>query len=445
MRTPRLSLAFLVFALGALTWSSASRLAAHEIPNDVTIRMFFKPEGRRLRVLVRAPLEAMNDIDWKYRGPGGLLDLTRIASHLEHAATLWLADNIRVREDDAWLAAPRIAALRASLPSDQAFQSYEQALALVLGPPLPPDADVYKNVGMLDVLFEYAITSERSSFSVHPRLARLGLQTLTILRAPLADGVTREFDLHGDPGLVRLDPRWYHAAQRFTWQGFSHILNGFDHVLFLFCLVLPLRRVRTLVLVATAFTVAHSITLVAAAYQLTPSALWFPPLVEALVATSILYMALENLVGPRLDRRWLVAFGFGLVHGFSFSLALRDSLQFGGSHLLTSLLAFNLGLEIGQILLLIVMVSVLRLGFTLLVAERMGTIVISMLIAHTAWHWVMAGYGRLFLFRFGLPVVDAAFLAATLRWLMLLVIAAGAGWAISTAVGRTSPRQRAQD
>src|SRR5439155_7145698 len=83
-------------------------------------------------------------------------------------------------------------------------------------------------------------------------------------------------------------------------------------------------------------TVAHSVTLIASAYNLGPTALWFPPLIETLIAMSIVYMALENIVGSNVRRRWMITFGFGLVHGFGFSFALRETLQFAGSYLLTS-------------------------------------------------------------------------------------------------------------
>src|SRR6185503_13712210 len=145
-------------------------------------------------------------------------------------------------------------------------------------------------------------------------------------------GPVRAFELDGDPGLVRLDPRWHQAALRFVALGFRHILGGTDHLLFLLCLVIPFRRLRALVLVVTSFTLAHSITLIASAYDLAPGVLWFPPLIETLIAMSIVYMALENIVSPRLTRRWLITFAFGLVHGFGFSFALRESLQFAGSH-----------------------------------------------------------------------------------------------------------------
>src|SRR5262249_19145907 len=152
-------------------------------------------------------------------------------------------------------------------------------------------------------------------------------------------------------------------------------LDGIDHLLFLFCLVIPFRRMRALVLIVTAFTIAHSITLIASASGFAPDALWFPPLIETLIAVSILYMALENIVSAaNLQRRWAIAFGFGLVHGFGFSFALRETLQFAGSHLLTSLLAFNVGVELGQLLVLAVLVPALSLVFRFVVAERMGVV-----------------------------------------------------------------------
>ena len=109
-----------------------------------------------------------------------------------------------------------------------------------------------------------------------------------------------------------------------------HILGGLDHLLFLLCLVLPIRRWRALVGLVTAFTAAHSLTLGAAALGFAPSAGWFPPLVETLIALSIVWLAIENVLLPadRLTGRWVMAFGFGLVHGFGFAFALGDALQF---------------------------------------------------------------------------------------------------------------------
>jgi hypothetical protein len=208
------------------------------------------------------------------------------------------------------------------------------------------------------------------------------------------------------------------------------MLDGIDHLLFLFCLVIPFRRLRSLVLVVTAFTIAHSITLISSAYDLVPNALWFPPLIETLIATSIVYMALENIISVRLQRRWLLAFGFGLVHGFGFSFALRETMQFAGSHLLTSLLSFNVGVELGQVVVLLLLVPSLSLLFRAGIAERAGTLILSAVVAHTGWHWMLERGDQLRQFPLVWPTLSAALLASAIRWLMLMLIVAGAAWLI---------------
>src|SRR5260370_27381422 len=179
---------------------------AHDIPNDVTAQMFVKPAGNRLRVLVRAPLKAMRDMEFPKRGPG-YLDLARIDPWLPDAATLWLANFIDLYEGDRKLPSPRVAATLVSLESDKSFASYDAALAHVTGVKLPVDTDVYWNQVMLDALFEYPIRSDQSEFAVHPGLARLGLRVVTVLRFTPAtpEPVVRAFEFVGDPGVVKLD------------------------------------------------------------------------------------------------------------------------------------------------------------------------------------------------------------------------------------------------
>jgi len=428
-----------VSLMAALIASVPLRAAAHDIPTDVRVSAFVKPDGQRLSLLIRVPMKAMREVDYPRRG-AGLLDLARADAALRNAATLWIADNIELYENETRLEPPRLVDARVSLESDKSFASYEQALAHVTGPRLPSNMELYWEQGLLDVLLDYPIGSDRSDFSIRPRLERLGLRTNVVLRFLTAAGVVRAFDLHGDPGLVRLDPRWHQAALSFVEAGFLHILQGTDHLLFLLCLVIPFRRLGQLVLIVTAFTVAHSITLIASAYGLGPGALWFPPLIETLIAISILYMAIENVLGTNLGRRWMITFGFGLVHGFAFSFALRDALQFAGSHLLTSLLSFNLGVELGQLLVLAVLVPVLENLFRFVVAERLGTIILSVLVGHTAWHWMTERADKLS--QFPWPALEASQLAAAIRWLMLLLALAGLVWVIHGMFRRRSePRQ----
>jgi hypothetical protein len=414
---------------------------AHDIPASVVVHAFVRPSGQVLRVVVRVPLAAMRDVELPRRDDS-TLEMSRAEPALRHGAMLWLAGDLAFLEGDTPLGAPRLVSVRVSLPSDRSFVDYESALAHVTGAVLPAETRLPWNQAMFDALFEYPIASDRSTFSVRPTLARLGLNVVTVLRYQLPDGAERAFEFTGDPGLVRLDPSWYQAAWRFVRFGFLHILDGTDHLLFLFCLVIPFRRFRALVMIVTAFTVAHSMTLFAAALGFAPDGLWFGPFVETLIAASILYMALENIVGvTSIQRRWTIAFVFGLVHGFGFSFALRETLQFAGSHLVTSLLAFNAGVELGQVLVLAALVPALHLLFRFAVAERMGTVILSAFVAHTAWHWTSDRWERLRQFDWPAPGI------VTMMWgvrVLMIALAAAAIYWILASRDRVSRRDRCE-
>ncbi|HEX2455105.1 MAG TPA: HupE/UreJ family protein [Vicinamibacterales bacterium] len=477
LRTP--SRTFAAIAIVAATLTAGGLVRAHDIPADVLVQAFVKPEGRTLRIVVRAPLRAMRDIEFPLRVTGNL-DFGRADRTLRDAAVLWIANDLRVYEEGEQLPAPELVAVMASLPSDRSFGSYEQAVTHLNGPPLPAATEVYWDQVLLDAIFDYPIRSDRARFSIDPALARLGVRVTTSVRFLPPAGTERAFEFSGNPGLIRLDPRWRQAALSFVQLGFLHILDGTDHLLFLVCLVIPFRRIRSLVVIVTAFTVAHSITLIAAAYGVGPSALWFPPLIETLIAVSIVYMALENIVlGARgappplaaasrlrarlqpqalliprhlsrsassqpgqsaleanVRRRWMITLAFGLVHGFGFSFALRQSLQYAGSHLLTSLLSFNVGVELGQLLVLALFVPALHLLFKYVVTERTGGIILSAIVAHTAWHWMTERWQALK--QFAPPAIDLATMTIAVRWLMGLVIAAGVIWLLMTLTRRNS-------
>src|SRR5205814_2196457 len=132
--------------------------------------------------LVRVPLKTIRDVVFPERGPG-YLDLERTAPLLPDAALLWIADFVELYEGDTRLTKkPRVVAAKLSLESDRSFLSFEAAQAHISGPPLPADTNVAWNQTLLDVWFEYNIGSDRSEFSIHPELARLGLRVVTVLR-----------------------------------------------------------------------------------------------------------------------------------------------------------------------------------------------------------------------------------------------------------------------
>jgi hypothetical protein len=254
--------------------------------------------------------------------------------------------------------------------------------------------------------------------------------------------VERPFEFVGDPGLVHLDPSWYYAFLRFIALGFVHILDGVDHLLFILCLIIPVRRLRPLIVIVTSFTLAHSFTLLSSAFGFVPSVLWFPPLIETLIAASIVYMALENIVAGNLRRRWMIAFGFGLVHGFGFAFALRETMQFAGSHLVTSLLAFNIGVEFGQLFVILLAAPVIALLFRYVMPERLGIVVLSALLAHSGWHWLSDRAAKLSKYSFQWPQDGASLMNLALRSTVFLLIVALTLWLMTRVYRRVLDRDR---
>jgi len=428
----------LVFVLLAAL-SFASPAAAHNVPIEAMVRMFVKPQGHTLRVLVRMPLKSIDEAEYP-RKERDFVDLARVDPFLRDAAKIALLESLEIYEGARLLPAPSIASVRMSLDSDQSFAGYDTALAHVTGPPLPVTETLYWEQGILDVLFEYPIQSDRSYFSIHAAFDRLAQHEVTTVQFIPPNGPSRAYELPGDSGLVRLEPNWYHAAARFVVMGMHHILEGIDHLLFLLCLIIPFRRIRPLVAIVTAFTVAHSITLIGAAYHYGPDAQWFPPLIETLIAASILYMALENIVTISPRRRWIITFCFGLVHGFGFSFGLQNTLQFAGSHLLLSLLSFNIGIELGQLLVLALCVPLLNFVFRRVMAERIGVIILSAIIAHQAWHWMIERLGVLR--QFPWPAFTLDDVLNGLRWPFTAAAVAALLWLASLAARRWMPESR---
>jgi len=216
-----------------------------------------------------------------------------------------------------------------------------------------------------------------------------------LLRARLGDSVVTGVLGPDRPRLVLRPegrPRW---AQFFDYagEGVWHIWIGFDHVLFLVSLLLPsvlaaprfAAALWDVVKVVTAFTVAHSVTLALAALSVVelPSRL-----VESAIALSVILAALNN-VWPVVDRgRWLIAFGFGLVHGFGFASVLAD-LGLPQDSLLLALVGFNLGVEAGQLVIVAVFLPVAYAMRHTWVYRRMVLVGGSALIALIAAIWMI--------------------------------------------------------
>jgi len=190
-------------------------------------------------------------------------------------------------------------------------------------------------------------------------------------------------------GLQKAAPEPPPSFWGFLRLGIAHIWTGYDHLLFLFGLLVVCRSFRSIVGIISCFTVAHSITLALATLNIVaiPSSV-----IEPMIAASIFYVGVENLVrrGAEPRGRWAVTFGFGLIHGFGFASVLRElGIGSNGRGLAMPLFTFNLGVEIGQVsiaLLVLPVVWQLRKnpGFV-----RLGVPILSALVALAGLYWFL--------------------------------------------------------
>jgi hypothetical protein len=156
------------------------------------------------------------------------------------------------------------------------------------------------------------------------------------------------------------------AAVTFVTEGVRHILEGWDHVLFVLCLALGALRFGSLLWRATGFTIGHTVTLIAGFFGLAPSGAWFIPAVEMGIALSIIYAALIAVTkrgkATRSERMMFsITTAIGLLHGLGFSFVLHEILQVDAPNIWQSLLAFNLGVELGQVLIILATWPLFRL------------------------------------------------------------------------------------
>jgi hypothetical protein len=398
---------------------------AHDVPEEVDIQAYVKPQGANLEVVLRVPLLAVTDVNLPKDGTG-YLAMPYLDPALGEAANE-ISTGIVFLENDERLSQFALASARISLPSDKSFDSYEGAVAHVRGPKLPDSTQLYYNQGYLDLQMLYPIQSASDTFGVQVLLARgLANRTVTFVNYVRPDGSTRAFRLVDQTDVVHLDPSWMQAVGVFVADGFFRFLDGLDQLLFVIVLILPYRRLRDAAAPLASFAAAHTLTLVLAGFGLMPPGSWFTMFIGVLIAFSVVYLAIEDALGVNLRKRWMVAFGFGLVHGFGFAFSLRDSLQFAGGHSLSAVLSFSAGLELGLIVILAIALPAIGMLFTQVVSERAGTIVIAVLAGHAAWHWMTDRFAALQLM--SLPVLDLALAATVVRWLLVLTVAGGGVW-----------------
>lgn len=384
---------------GLLLLPGATATDAHDVPDEMKVQAFVQQDGRHVEMLVRTPLVLLTSLSLPKRGPG-YLDIDRLGPHLDRAAEA-VAKAMPLYADGTRVAL-QAEGTQLAQPSSTAFGDIQAARSHLAAALPPPDTNIFWNQGYFDTRYVATLPHAEADLALDP-WASSGLSgRVKVYLRYLTEGTVTAYAVHGKADRLYLDPSRVHAAKSFTVMGIEHIFGGIDHVLFVLAIVLPftLRDFWTLVKVVTGFTVAHSITLSLAALGVIAPGEWFPPLVEALIAVSILYMCLENIFAVTTGRgafatRWLTTAGFGLIHGFGFSFVLAEELQFAGEHLVLSLAAFNVGVELGQLLILALALPLLGRMLAERRVRTVGIVVVSALIGHTAWHWSLERLGAL--------------------------------------------------
>ena len=350
-------------------------------------------QADRLELMLRLPLEAMRDLDFPL-DEQGFLQLVEAGPLLEEAANLWLLNELSLFAGDRLVPRQAPVQIRLALPADRSFDDPGSAMEHFLAPPLSRDTQIYWRQVLLDLRLIFPQVGD-DRLALTARLQHLGVHTSIDLLIQDERGLERRMLLPGKVEKLLLAPGGSAVFAAFVWRGLRHLLAGYDHLLFLLCLIAPGTGLRRLIYTVTAFTLGHCVSLAAAALGAVPQQLWFPSLIETLIAISILVVALGNILVGDFPHRWLLSAIFGLVHGFGFAFSLQSDMQWSGGHLLQALVGFNLGVELGQLGLLLLSVPVLGYCRRHLARPWLLRLLLSCLAGHAAWHWMLARFDHL--------------------------------------------------
>jgi hypothetical protein len=381
-----------IAVLAALAVPRSALANGGDLPPEVVLQAFAKPEDGRLRLLVRVPLVLLSSFGLPKRGVG-YLDLARIDDKLKEAAAA-TGRQIELREDGAPLI-PVARQARISVLSDRSFGSYATALAHTEGPRLAADTDLFWNQGFFDTEFEYPLVSSRADISLRMNVApELGQRLKLRLEFLPVGGPGRSYVLPGGSGWVALDPRWYEAAWLFMKAGFVDAF-AIDRFVFLLCMVAPFRQFRGLLAVVMVMTGLQALTLTASGEGAAPGIRWLAALFDTGLAAAVVLLAIGNLAAPSLRLRWFIGALVGALGGFGLGRLLADAGQFAGTHTLVSVVSFNVGVALGEVVSLVLALAALRLLFACVLGPLLGVIVLSAVLGHVSWHWMMDGVHEL--------------------------------------------------
>lgn len=391
IRRPAISLVAIATLFAAIFPFAAPAKAHFKL--NINIRVFhIVHDPRGLRILARLPMAYLvADKVGTEAADGTRKPAPYTTNRLEDDVLVHYLDPAALRGDPAGLG--RILAEALVLETGgielRAFQGRLRAYPATHQPPFARLGEaeaaltgpVYSNgfattyVGdtVVDIELIYPYRGHATAYSLRSRLDP-GL-------AGQADTANLILDHASDPplifrirGLLSEPAVVSHSVLRAAWtfirEGVHHIFEGTDHVLFVLCLVLGAATVGALVWRITGFTLGHTVTLSLGFFGYAPRGAWFVPVVETGIALSIVYAAVAALAGSRRTPTMVITAALGLLHGFGFSFVLREILRLDSPNLWQSLLAFNVGVEIGQLLIALAVWPVLALVFRTM-PERM--------------------------------------------------------------------------
>ena len=379
MTRPGARLRALLFCLAAAAGLWPGAAAAH-FNLDVNIRTFHVehlPRGEGLRLFIRQPLPYLLADRLVLDGDGGVVQEAPYSRSAEEGGRLvhYLdADALRARPEglarlvaegyalriNGADVAPVPGRLRLHPALDQPpFALLEEAQAALEGPLFDPFyGDAYIGEVVVDAELLYPAAEAATAYALRSRLdpglpGQENTANIIIDHGGEKELVVRERGLMAEAVVVSRSR--LRAAAGFAWQGMLHILEGWDHVLFVLCLLLGARRLPGLFWRVTGFTVGHSVTLCLGFFGYAPTGAWFVPLVETGIALSIICAAIVALMNPETEPpgMLLATSLLGLLHGLGFSFVLESLLRLESPHLWESLAGFNLGVEAGQLLIVL--------------------------------------------------------------------------------------------
>ncbi|MCL5779265.1 HupE/UreJ family protein [Limibaculum sp. FT325] len=296
------------------------------------------------------------------RMEGGVLMHTVAADQLRadpNGLGQFAADSLRIETEGRALRGDVVSVRVHPIGMEPGFATREEAeRALGSGSAFPADAgETYVGDAVADIHLHVPagapVGTYRLSTTADPGLpGQEDTANLVLDHRGDATRTYRATGLMSDP--IELSGSVAAAASTFVIEGARHILEGVDHVLFVICMVIGAQTFGALLARVSGFTVGHTVTLIMGFFGLAPSAPWFIPAVETAIALSIIYAAADAMLRtPGRERGNLAAVAvtaaIGLLHGFGFSFMLREILSIDAGNVWQSLLAFNVGVEFGQL------------------------------------------------------------------------------------------------